>query len=70
VSDLRITLVRSVIGSTKEQRRTVQTLGLRRVRQTVQRPDNPSVRGMLRSVAHLVRVEEAGAQPSHGRDRA
>lgn len=58
MSVIRITLVRSVIGCTAEQRRTVRSLGLRRIRQTVERPDGPDVRGMVRAVSHLVRVEE------------
>lgn len=55
---LRVTLVRSPIGYTKDQKRTVQALGLRRMHQTVEHQDNPAVRGMIRKVVHLVRVEE------------
>lgn len=59
---LRITLVRSVIGRPEDQERTVRSLGLRRVNQTVEREDTPSVRGMVAKVQHLVSVEEvAGA---------
>ena len=55
---LRITLVRSPIGNTERQKATVRGLGLRRIRQTVVRPDNPAVRGMVFKVQHLVEVEE------------
>jgi large subunit ribosomal protein L30 len=59
---LRITLVRSTIGRPADQGRTVASLGLRRLNATVQRPDNPSIRGMLAKVHHLVRVEELPAE--------
>jgi len=59
VADLKITQKRSPIGRPQEQRRTLRALGLRRIGHSVTRPDNPSVRGMIRSVHHLVEVEEA-----------
>lgn len=55
---LRITLVRSTIGRPADQGRTVASLGLRRLNATVERPDSPSIRGMLAKVRHLVEVEE------------
>lgn len=55
---LRITLVRSTIGRPDTQGRTVKALGLRRIRHTVERPDTPSIRGMVTKVRHLVTVEE------------
>jgi large subunit ribosomal protein L30 len=58
MSNLKITLVRGLVGCTDRQRATVQTLGLRAIRQTVVRPDGPALRGALRSVSHLVKVEE------------
>ncbi len=58
---LRITLVRSPIGAPKRQKRTVKALGLRKLRQTVERPDNPAIRGMLEKIAHLVEFEEIEA---------
>ena len=54
---LRITLVKSIIGQIENQKLTVKALGLRRMQQTVIRPDTPSVRGMVYTVRHLVRVE-------------
>jgi large subunit ribosomal protein L30 len=55
---LRITLVRSPIGYRATQRATVKSLGLRRMHQTVERPDTPIVRGQIFKVQHLVKVEE------------
>jgi large subunit ribosomal protein L30 len=57
---LRVTLVKSGIGYKYDQKRTLAALGLRRLNLTVERPDNPCVRGMLNKVEHLVRVEEIG----------
>lgn len=55
---LRVTLVRSLIGRPEKQRRTVRALGLGKLNSQVVHDDTPSIRGMLRQVAHLVRVEE------------
>lgn len=53
---LRVTLVRSPIGYDKRQALVVRGLGLRRIGHSVDVVDNPSVRGMLHKVRHLVRV--------------
>jgi large subunit ribosomal protein L30 len=55
---IRVTLVRSAIGYTKDQKETVLALGLHRMHQTVEHQDNPAVRGMIRKIVHLVKVEE------------
>jgi large subunit ribosomal protein L30 len=55
---LKITLVRSPIGYSERQKRTVRALGLRRVRQTVEQKDGPVLRGMLDKIGHLVEIEE------------
>ena len=55
---LRITQVRSVIDHPKDQKATVRRLGLRRPNDSVVKDDRPEIRGMVRKVAHLVRVEE------------
>lgn len=55
---LEITLTKSVIGRTESQRKTVQTLGLRKIRQSVVHDDTPAVRGMVNKVSHLVTVKE------------
>lgn len=58
MSKLEITLTRSVIGAKKDQKLTVQTLGLKKIRQSVLREDTPAVRGMINKVSHLVTVKE------------
>ncbi|MBL8063835.1 MAG: 50S ribosomal protein L30 [Anaerolineales bacterium] len=55
---LRVTLVRSSIGYTKDQKATVKALGLRRLHQTVEHKDTPALRGMLNKVIHLIKIEE------------
>jgi len=55
---LEITLKRSVIGSKENQRKTIETLGLKKIRQSVVCEDTPVVRGMINKVSHLVTVEE------------
>jgi large subunit ribosomal protein L30 len=56
---LRITLVKSPIGYSVRHKATVRALGLRKMHQTVEHVDSPSLRGMLYKVAHLVEVVEA-----------
>ena len=58
MSKLHIIMVKSCIGYAKDQRQTLNALGLRRLHQSVEREDSPSVRGMLFKVKHLVKVEE------------
>ena len=55
---LKVTLVRSPIGFNKTQGITVQGMGLRRIRHTVELPDTPETRGMIHKVRHLVEVVE------------
>ena len=55
---LRITLIKSPIGYSKVHKATVKALGLRKMHQTVEQVDTPSLRGMLYKVNHLVEVEE------------
>ena len=57
-SQVRVTLVRSTIGTKPKQRGTVRALGLGKIGSTNVPPDRPEIRGMLARVAHLVRVEE------------
>lgn len=60
-SRLKITLVKSTIGQKQNQKDTARALGLRKMHQTVIRPDNPQMRGMIFTIQHLVRVEEVEA---------
>lgn len=56
---VRITLVRSILGYSPRHRATVRALGLKRMHQTVELTDTPTLRGMLYIVSQLVKVEEA-----------
>ncbi|MDE6966461.1 MAG: 50S ribosomal protein L30 [Clostridiales bacterium] len=56
---LNVTLVKSVAGRLEKQQRTVEALGLKKLHQTVTVEDNPAMRGMIRTVSHLVTVTEA-----------
>jgi large subunit ribosomal protein L30 len=58
-NELRVTLVRSGINRPAKQKQTIRGLGLSKMGATVTLPDNPSVRGMIRAVSHLVRVDAA-----------
>ncbi|NLW08178.1 MAG: 50S ribosomal protein L30 [Clostridia bacterium] len=58
MANLRITLVRSLIGRPETERKTARALGLKKINAAVIRPDTPEVRGQAKKLAHLVRVEE------------
>ncbi|MBO9348680.1 50S ribosomal protein L30 [Chloroflexus sp. MS-CIW-1] len=58
MAKLRVTYVKSAIGYARDQKATLAALGLRRLNQSVLKPDTPSVRGMLFKIQHLVKVEE------------
>ena len=55
--ELRITQVRSTVGTRWKQRESLRTLGLRKIRQSVVREDDSQTRGLIRTVHHLVEVE-------------
>jgi large subunit ribosomal protein L30 len=55
---IRITQIRSAIGAVPKHRLTMEALGFRRNYQTLVKTDTPQIRGMIRQVRHLVRVEE------------
>ncbi len=55
---IRITLTKSVIGASPLQRKVVEALGLRKLHQTVERPDTPQTRGAVEKVKHLLQIEE------------
>lgn len=56
---LKVTLVKSTIGAIPKHKKTVEALGLKKLNKTVELPDNAAVRGMVKQVCHLVKVEEA-----------
>jgi large subunit ribosomal protein L30 len=58
VSTLEIKQVKSANGTNARQKDTLRTLGLRRIGQTVERPDSPQLRGLVHAVRHLIVVEE------------
>lgn len=58
MAQLKITLKRSVIGRPQNQRETVKALGLKKLHSTVVKPDNDAIKGMIKTVSHLVDVEE------------
>ncbi len=58
MGQLKLTWKKSAIGFPKDQKETIQALGLRKLNQVVTKDDNPSVRGMIYKVRHLVEVEE------------
>jgi len=55
---LRIKQIRSALGRSKVQKRTLEALGIRRLNQEVVHDDTPQIRGMIRRVSHLVEVVE------------
>jgi len=59
LSRLKVTWVKSGIGYPKDQKRTIKALGFRRLNQTIEHEDLPSIRGMVHKVRHLVKVEES-----------
>jgi large subunit ribosomal protein L30 len=58
MTKLRVKWVKSAIGYSKDQKATIRALGLRKLQQTVEHEDNPALRGMIRKVNHLVKIEE------------
>lgn len=56
--ELKITLIKSTIGAIPKHKKTVQALGLKKLRSSVVKKDNPATRGMIFQVRHLVSVEE------------
>ena len=58
MAKLRVKWVKSAIGYSKDQKATIRALGLRKLQQTVEHEDHPALRGMIRKVSHLVKVEE------------
>ena len=56
---LKITQIKSGIGYRQRTKDTLRALGFRKMHQTVVQPDNPAIRGMIKAVRHLVKVDEA-----------
>lgn len=58
MAKLKITLIKSTNKVVENQKATVQALGLRKIGSQIEHNDTPQIRGMIRTVAHLVKVEE------------
>ena len=58
---IRITQVKSAIDRPERQKRVLKALGIRKMHQTVEQEDSPSIQGMVAKVSHLVRVESAAS---------
>ena len=58
MAQIKVTQIKSGIGSKPNQRQTLRTLGLKRIHDSVVQEDRPEIRGMVATVPHLVRVEE------------
>jgi large subunit ribosomal protein L30 len=58
MAQLKVTQIKSEIGGSRPQRDSLRSLGLKRIGQSVLKPDKPEFRGMIQAVRHLVSVEE------------
>lgn len=58
MAKVKVTLVKSTIGSTPYQKKVVEAMGLSKIRQSVELEDSPAVRGSVKKVPHLLKVEE------------
>ena len=67
--ELRVTMRKSIVGTTRAARGTVRALGLKRIGHTVEIPDNPATRGMVRAVRYLVTFEEVAGVKATPRAR-
>jgi large subunit ribosomal protein L30 len=58
LASIKVKLVRSKIGKTPNQRKTIEALGLRKIGQVVEKEDTPQIRGMINVVNHMVEIQE------------
>jgi large subunit ribosomal protein L30 len=68
MAQLKVTQIKSAIGTKPNQRQTLRSLGLKRINDTVVQEDRPEIRGMVATVPHLVRIEVV-EQKSAGKDK-
>ena len=59
MAKIKMTLVKSIIDRPKDQKETVKALGFRKMYQTIEKDENPALNGMVRKVAHLLKIEKA-----------
>ncbi len=57
MAKVKITLVKSTIKKSANQKKTVQALGLRKINQSVEKELNPAIQGMINTVKHLIKIE-------------
>ncbi len=57
MAKVKITLIRSTIKKSGDQKKTVKALGLRKINQTVEKELNPAIQGMINKVKHLIKIE-------------
>jgi len=55
---IRITLIKSTIGAVPKHKKTVQSMGLRKLNKSIELPDNAATRGQIAQIKHLIKVEE------------
>ena len=58
MTKLKVTQIKSKIGSTKRQKRTLEALGIKKMHNTVEVEENPQINGMINKVKHLLKIEE------------
>lgn len=58
MAKIKVTQIKSGIGSTKRQKRTLEALGIRKMHNTIEVKDTPQIQGMITKVRHLLKVEE------------
>jgi large subunit ribosomal protein L30 len=58
MAKIKVTLVKSIIGSDKSQKRTVEALGIKKMNHSVEHEVTPAIMGMVNKVKHLVKIEE------------
>ncbi len=58
MAKIKVTQIKSGIGSTKRQKRTLEALGIRKMNNTIEVEDSPQIKGMITKVRHLLKVEE------------
>ncbi|PTN10184.1 50S ribosomal protein L30 [Mangrovibacterium marinum] len=58
MAKIKVTLVKSIIGSDKSQKRTVEALGIKKLNHSVEHEATPAIMGMVNKVKHLVKIEE------------
>jgi len=67
---LKIKQIKSAIGYSQREKRTIKALGLRKLQQEVIRPNNPQVKGMIEKVSHLLKVEDVKSEKAEKTEKS